>query len=275
MARVISIGDSCIDVYDGWPSKSAVGGNALNVAINLANLGFESEYIGVVGDDAEGVRVRKALAAARVRGDHVHVVPGRTWVVQIALRAGGVAIVEREDVGGTGPYTPEPAELDYAVGFDHVHLANLADPHQVTQVLRSRGISTSYDHGVLQDGGRPVAAGVAFMSCWDPVDLDHATEIARGAIEHGAELAVVTLGAKGSLAFDGQRVMVMPAHPIHSVDTLGAGDSYIGAFLASRIRGSSVETAMQSATDAASATCLHWAAWPQVPESVVVQGRRP
>jgi hypothetical protein len=167
---------------------------------------------------------------------------------------------------------PEPTELDYAAGSDHVHMANLADPYRTTQALRSRGISTSYDHGVLDAGRRPVAASVAFVSCGDPVGLDHGKEIARRVVEGGAELAVVTLGAKGSVAFDGQRVIVVPAHPIRAVDTLGAGDSYIGTFLAGRLRGDSVETAMQSATEAASATCLHWAAWPQSPEAIAISG---
>lgn len=270
MARVITIGDACIDAYEGWPPRSAVGGNALNVAVHLARLGFSSEYIGAVGDDAQGVRVREALVAAGVRGDRVHVVPGRTWVAHIALHADGVAVVEREDIGGTGNYTPEPTELDYAVALDHVHMANLADPSRITDALRGRGMSTSYDHGVRTDGHRSVAAGVAFMSCGDRVDVDYAEEIARHAVEDGAALAVVTVGAKGSLAFDGQRVTVVPALPIHPVDTLGAGDSYIATFLARRLSGSGVEAAMRAATDAASATCLHWAAWPQSPDGIVV-----
>jgi fructoselysine 6-kinase len=83
-------------------------------------------------------------------------------------------------------------------------------------------------------------------------------------------LVIVTLGDAGSVAFDGQRVHVQPPQTIVPVDTLGAGDSYIAAFLASRLAGASLEAAMAAASAAASATCLHWAAWPQPAQPITV-----
>jgi len=41
----------------------------------------------------------------------------------------------------------------------------------------------------------------------------------------------VTLGARGSLVFDGQVLHEIPAAPAKPIDTLGAGDMYAGAFL--------------------------------------------
>src|SRR5262245_55393099 len=75
--RIASVGDCCIDSYAG--NDAAVGGNALNVAVHLVRLGFETEFIGVVGDDARGDRIRAALARVGVHADRVHVRPGATW----------------------------------------------------------------------------------------------------------------------------------------------------------------------------------------------------
>lgn len=41
----------------------------------------------------------------------------------------------------------------------------------------------------------------------------------------------VTLGAKGSLVFDGESFHTIPPEPVKPIDTVGAGDMYAGAFL--------------------------------------------
>ncbi len=41
----------------------------------------------------------------------------------------------------------------------------------------------------------------------------------------------ITLGAKGSIIFDGQTMLNIPSFPVEAIDTVGAGDMYAGAFL--------------------------------------------
>jgi len=60
------------------------------------------------------------------------------------------------------------------------------------------------------------------------------TEDLGQAIAHLQSLAkqfAITLGPKGSLIFDGQTVLEIPAVKVDAVDTLGAGDMYAGALL--------------------------------------------
>lgn len=261
--RVAVVGDNCIDVYQAGSTRSAVGGNALNVAVGLARHGIPTEYIGEVGDDDYGRRVLAAAKGAGVRVDRVHVVGGSTWTAFIAVDEDGTAKVQSEDPGACGPYTLWDDEVDLLAGFDHVHMANLHRPGAVIRDLRERGVSTSYDYGKAT-GWDPVdVPQIAFASCDQDDALDRGVQMVREACSRGAQLAVVTLGAAGSVAFDGHRIHFQSAKPIVPIDTLGAGDSYIAAFLASRFAGSSVDKAMIAASDAASATCLHWSGWPQ------------
>jgi fructokinase len=83
----------------------------------------------------------------------------------------------------------------------------------------------------------------------------------------GARLVVITLGARGSLAsFDGHRVTV-PAAPANVVDTVGAGDAFMGGLLhhlhtagllAPRLPGltaAQLPAALRTASRVAAATC--------------------
>jgi sugar/nucleoside kinase (ribokinase family) len=46
-----------------------------------------------------------------------------------------------------------------------------------------------------------------------------------------AKSFAITRGAKGSLIFDGQDTIEIPAEPVKAIDTVGAGDMYAGSFL--------------------------------------------
>ena len=99
--RVVCVGDSCIDAYIG--GRTAVGGNALNVSVNLARLGFDAEYVGVVGDDSRSGRIRNALKKEGVRVERVQVRVGPSWVSYIASflahRLNGGSIADSMEVG--------------------------------------------------------------------------------------------------------------------------------------------------------------------------------
>jgi len=46
-----------------------------------------------------------------------------------------------------------------------------------------------------------------------------------------AKTFAITLGKKGSLIFDGEKQIEIPANPVTAVDTVGAGDMYAGCIL--------------------------------------------
>ncbi len=58
--KIACIGDNCIDSYDET-GKYYPGGNAVNVAVYLHRMGVESSYVGAVGNDENGERLRRAL----------------------------------------------------------------------------------------------------------------------------------------------------------------------------------------------------------------------
>ncbi len=271
-------GDNCIDAYEGAGNRScAVGGNALNVAVDLARLGVACDYFGIIGNDDRGRQVREAAEGAGVN-HHLRVVEGSTWITFVRTDSTGTTRIVRQDPGACGQYVPTVEELELLSRCDHVHMANVAHAEAAVAALKRKGVTTSYDHGT--EGDLSVPVDVAFFSCDGPGASRRGIEIAKEACGNGAGLAVVTLGPAGSLAFDGKRLMRQSARQVHPVDTLGAGDSYIAAFLARRLAGGSIESAMRAAREAAYLTCLHWAAWPQNSRhgesaEIIGEGRHP
>ena len=63
-----------------------------------------------------------------------------------------------------------------------------------------------------------------------------------------------TLGGDGCLYCDGNRSDVVAGSPAHVVDTIGAGDSHIGALMVGLHRGETPESAIARANRVAAAT---------------------
>ena len=77
----------------------------------------------------------------------------------------------------------------------------------------------------------------------------------------GPQIVVATRGAKGSMAYDGKTWVVCPPAPCTVVDTMGAGDSYIAAFLRSWLEKKPIRACMQAGAENAAVTIGYPGAW--------------
>ncbi|MEM7257557.1 MAG: adenosine kinase [Pseudomonadota bacterium] len=95
----------------------------------------------------------------------------------------------------------------------------------------------------------------------DEATLMTATESVEAAAEALKKLTrrfAITVGAKGSLVYDGQTMHSIPADKVEVVDTNGAGDMYAGAFLYGLTHGMSFVESAQLASRAASKIVTHF-----------------
>ena len=89
------------------------------------------------------------------------------------------------------------------------------------------------------------AEALAFSGC---DDIRKATEKLH---QRTGQLVIVTLGEKGAIAYDGTWYQAA-GQPAQVVDTVGAGDSHVGGFLAARLRGLEIEEALSFANKVSS-----------------------
>lgn len=256
-----TVGDNTIDWYsDG---KTFVGGNALNVAVQVRLCRHRSRYAGAIGQDGFGLRVRQSLRAHGVATDGlVEVENGNTAVTKIRLDESGDRNFESEDFGVCATYWPSSRELDSLAHCDVVHIGMVQAASELRKLLKDRGAIVSQDCAV-STGYEDL--DIAFDSVSEGSG-DRARQVAEEAIDGGSKLAVITRGAEGSVAFDGSKWTVQEALHIHNVvDTTGAGDSYIAGFLVEWANGRDVRACMAAGSVVAARTCQHWGAWPQEP----------
>ncbi|WP_089155444.1 PfkB family carbohydrate kinase [Micromonospora sp. NBS 11-29] len=255
---VAVVGDNCVDRYRGGEDRDYSGGNAFNVAVQLARAGVTVRYFGAVGTDALQAVIRSGLEVNGIPTDDLTVLDGPTAVTEITVAANGDRTFDREDFGVTVDYFPTRSQLDRIAGAAWVHIGMLPEATRLRTALAGRTT-------VSQDCA--VAAGltdldVAFLSAGETGDV---RELAADAAAAGVEVVVATRGAEGSVCLSENQWYEQAALPAVVVDTTGAGDSFIAGFIAARLDHGTLPEALATGARFAAATCAYRSGWPHLP----------
>ena len=84
---------------------------------------------------------------------------------------------------------------------------------------------------------------------------------------------VLTLGANGALAFSNEERLQVTALPVCAIDTVGAGDAFVGAFVAAMSRQFTLDECMAWGAVAGGLACTKPGAQDGIPESAAIQTR--
>jgi sugar/nucleoside kinase (ribokinase family) len=235
----------------------AGGGPAATAAVALARLDVRVYFVGSVADDEAGSAIREGLARERVD------------VSELAVCAGGRSaqssiLVDRSTATRTiATFPGELPPLRASTGAREL-CASAAWVH-----VDHAGYSAARDLDPLPrlsiDAGNPIAGlSLDSVSLFSPTEsalarlypgLD-ARAAASRSLAAGAEVVVVTRGARGSFAALGDSSFV-EAEPfeVDVVSTLGAGDVFHGALLAGLVEGRPLPDVLARANAAAALSC--------------------
>lgn len=261
MSSVWCLGDNTVDRYVGAIDIALLGGNAVNVAAQLQRRSLDVIYCGAVGSDPTGAWLLERIRRAALSTAHVKVEEGQSAITIVKVGLSGDRHFEREDFGVTATFSPGPEELVRAAQADWVHLGMLPNAGAVKHALRelNPGLRISQDCAVTPGLDN---ASVVFFSAGE--DVEGAKARCLEAFRHGhPKVAVATMGALGSLGFDGHDWYEVGAVETNVVDTTGAGDSYIAGFIEATLEGRTLRDAMQRGARFAAATCTHLGGFPQ------------
>jgi fructoselysine 6-kinase len=264
--RVAAVGDNCIDVYAELDTCYPTG-NAVDVAIHLRELGVATSLVGFTGDDHYGDWLAQTMAAEGLDLTHFGRLPGPTAIAELGLD--GVECLHQryhEGVQANVRYSPE--QIAFAGEHDLVHSAPWSHVDQDLPAIRAGGARISFDYSDRYE--RPDSlrslpfVDYAFFSLGARPDL--AERVVREAVEKGAGTAVATLGGEGSLGFDGTELKRCPAVPALSVvNTVGAGDSFIAAFLSAALNGRMLSDCLAAGAARAATVVGYFGPWVDAP----------
>jgi fructoselysine 6-kinase len=263
--RLLAVGDNCIDNYTEL-GRRFPGGNALNVAVYAHRFsGIEADYIGVVGDDEAGDFLVDQIRREGLATEGVIRQPGESAVTTILIRSGDRVFdnyVEGVQKNAKFPRILLPRVRTYDLvhysvwGFGREYIPEIK---RCGRPLISCDFSNQLEHKALE--AMPWLDYSFFSGKELVVKGLKPEEKIRELKERTSGMVIMTLGEHGSIAFDGNRVYRGEAEPVEVVDTLGAGDSYIAAFLYSRLKGSSIPDAIKEGHKAATETCKRLGGW--------------
>lgn len=232
------------------------GGSAANTVHGIAKLGGKCGYIGKISDDEFG---KFYIDDFRKNNINTHFFYSETGTGH----ATGLISGDSERTFGT--YLGSAMELaaeemipeifrEYGIMHIEGYLVqNHALIESAMKVAKENGLLVSIDMASFNI----VAANIEFLHrvIHEYVDIVFANEDeaqsltgknpedALHVIGEMCQLAVVKLGAQGSLIKSGNQVICIEAIPAKSVDTTGAGDIYASGFLYALAEGHDLETA--------------------------------
>jgi ribokinase len=221
-----------------WPR---LGGSPAYVAAALVGAGVRNTIpISWVADDADGAGYRAGLARSRIRTDGIASRPGRTPVCILAYQPDGACHC-LYDPGLAEPIELDTAQRDLVAAADWVCLT--IGPAQATRtalaVVRPDAKvvwAVKADARALpEDLASAIAARadiVAFSS--GEAEFVGNARVSAGARKR-SQILIETRGREGIALSEGGREDVFPAEPVAADDTTGAGDTFLGGFLAASI----------------------------------------
>lgn len=252
--------------------RQRVPGAGGNTAANIAALGGRVRYFGVVGDDGPGMRLREELRLRGVDDRGLLVDAGRATTVKCRVLAKD-QVVARFDLRDPRPWSPRVVDqlagmVTDAIGqADAVVVSDYDDGATAGPVRRTIGAARDRmtcplvvdAHAVLGWAGcRPTAVTPSLAEVLDIVGSGRGTGSSRSPaggdrLGHlllrrtNASMVVTTMDADGSVLYlPGGRVhrtsAAMPARPGR---TIGAGDTFTGAFTMGIAAGFAPGTAAQ------------------------------
>jgi 2-dehydro-3-deoxygluconokinase len=278
----------------------AVGGAESNVAIAAARMGARVAWVTRLGADpigdlvaravrGEGVEVHAERDPARPTGLMVKErrTPQHTRVVY--YRAGSAASALGPDLVPDGLLSR--ARILHVTGITPALSAGAADAlRSIVARARDTGTLVSYDinHRSRLWGGSDAGryareilphvdilfGGLDELALLDPAlgDEHRAAEVAATL---GVEEVVIKLGDRGAMAVArGERASV-DAYPVTVVDTVGAGDAFVGGYLSAVIEGASLGERLDRAARCGALQCTvsgDWEGSPTLEELALLDG---
>ncbi|MBJ2188942.1 MAG: carbohydrate kinase [Muribaculaceae bacterium] len=286
---VVGMGEALWDVL---PEGKKIGGAPANFAYHVSQFGLKSCVVSAIGDDALGAEILKNFDGKQLC-HLIDTVPYPTGTVQVEIDQAGIPQYEiKENVAWDNiPYTAKLeslAENTRAVCFGSLAQRNVVsrstinrfldaipeenDPLIVFDVNLRQGF---YNKEILCNSMKRCnilkindeeLVTVSRMFGYPGIDLQDKCWILLG--KYNLKMLILTCGINGSYVFTPGNVSFQPTPKVEVADTVGAGDSFTAAFIASILKGKPVDEAHRRAVETSAFVCTQQGAMPLLPEKI-------
>lgn len=286
---VVGMGEALWDVL---PEGKKIGGAPANFAYHVSQFGLPSCVVSAIGDDALGNEIISNFTSKGLNYQ-IDKVPYPTGTVQVEIDQAGIPQYEiKENVAWDNiPYTTALetiAKSTKAVCFGSLAQRNVVSRETIGRFIdampKNDGTLIVFDVNLRQGFyNKDILCNsmkrcnilkindeelvtVSRMFGYPGIDLQDKCWILLG--KYNLKMLILTCGINGSYVFTPGNVSFQPTPTVEVADTVGAGDSFTAAFIASVLKGKSVTEAHALAVRTSAYVCTQKGAMPVLPAEI-------
>jgi 5-dehydro-2-deoxygluconokinase len=299
--RFVVIGRAGMDLYADPPGTrteeatrftAALGGSSANIAVALVRQGCKAALVTRVSDDAVGRFCLNQLDAYGVDRCHVHAEGGeaRNSLAVVESRLVDCqSVIYRNGAADFAMTEADVGAVDFAAYSALITTGTVlaAEPSRSAafrafDMARSAGLPLIFDVDY-----RPYswpspqiaaevysrAAAICDVIVGNDVEFgfmaghpDRGLDKARSLIAEGAQIVVYKMGEKGAITITPEGEFATGIYPTEALKPTGAGDSFLGAFVAALAQGLPVKTAVLRGSAAAAMVVARVGCAPAMPD---------
>lgn len=283
---VVGMGEALWDVL---PEGKKIGGAPANFAYHVSQFGLPSCVVSAIGDDALGKEIIENFTSKGL-DQLIAEVPYPTGTVQVEIDQTGIPLYDiKENVAWDNiPYTEHLdalAKRTKAVCFGSLAQRNVVSRETINHFLDTMPKDDDslivFDVNLRQGFYNKEILRKSMQNCnilkindeelitvsrmfgYPGIDLQDKCWILLG--KYNLKMLILTCGINGSYVFTPGNVSFQPTPKVEVADTVGAGDSFTAAFIASILKGKSVTEAHTIAVKTSAFVCTQKGAMPILP----------
>lgn len=287
-------------LFDCLPDGKKLGGAPANFAYHASQFGLNGIAVSAIGDDEDGREIVKILKNQGAN-HHLETVDFPTGTVQVTLSGNGIPQydiclgVAYDNI----PWTPAVEEI--AKNARAVCFGSLAQRTVVTRETVQKFLDTMPQLGtlkvfdinlrqnwyskevieeslnrcnVLKLNDEEISlvssildlAPVPTPTDEEPLLLTDFEDQCRDIMRiYDLQMIILTCGTNGSYVFHADGVSFQPTPKVKVADTVGAGDSFTGSFVACVLNGKPIAEAHKTAVQVSAFVCSQNGAMPKIP----------
>ena len=284
---VVGMGEA---LWDMLPEGKKIGGAPANFAYHVSQFGLDSYVVSAVGEDELGTEILANFREKKL-GCRIERVPYPTGTVQVQLDSNGVPCYDiREGVAWDNiPFTPALESLarqTCAVCFGSLAQRSVVSCETINRFLDTMpdgpGRYKIFDINLRQGFYTKDTLCNSMRKCnilkindeelvtvsrifgYPGIDLQDKCWILLA--KYNLKMLILTCGVNGSYVFTPGEVSFVETPKVEVADTVGAGDSFTAAFVASILKGHPIPDAHKIAVETSAFVCTQNGAMPALPD---------
>lgn len=282
---IVGLGEILWDVF---PERKILGGAPTNFAYHISQFGFNGYTVSAIGDDLLGKEILDNLEKKQLNY-LIEKTDFPTGMVKVNVDSWGIPQYEIcEGVAWDNiPFTPRIANL--AKETQVVCFGSLAQRNEVSRKTISTFLDNMpedsikifdinlrlnyYNQEIIENSLKRAnilkindeeVVKVAHLFKWELSEKEVCKHLLSN---YNLDILILTKGTEGSWVFTPKEESFLPTPKITIADTVGAGDSFTAAFIASHLHGRCLVASHQLAVEVSAYVCQQHGAMPKLADA--------